>query len=223
MKGLHNKETYCTMLNLKDRQLIHWENQGHQCMLIGQFPRLAVSHHAAYLHNAVTMCILETAVVCLSLSLILLLPLSLSFLSHYLFLDSYLREAQVSAPKLTRTHTHSRSRACSSWVFCRLDSHRCSLWLHYCYLNVGGRSAASINGILGTEDEKQDTHNHTRIDIYTCTCRHTLVRKPCRCTLRAIWITNTSAICSTTEYFQPFRHISQQSFDLGSLHAPLGV
>lgn len=60
------------------------------------------------------------------------------------------------------------------------------------------------------------TQKRTRIDIHACTCRHTLSCEPCRCTLRAIWITNTSAICNTTEYFQPFRHISQQSFDLGS-------
>lgn len=117
------------------------------------------------------------------------------------------------------THTHTPGdEACSSWVFCGLDSHRCFLWLHYCYLNVGGRSAASINGILSTADAAQDTHTqkHARIDICTCTCRHTLPRKACGCTLRAIWITNTSAICNTTEYFQPFRHISQQSFDLSS-------
>lgn len=59
---------------------------------------------------------------------------------------------------------------------------------------------------------KASTHRHARLHVQT----HTLLRKPCGCTLRAIWITNTSAICNTTEYFQPFRHISQQSFDLGS-------
>lgn len=104
-------------------------------------------------------------------------------------------------------HAHSRSMACSSWVFCRLDPHQCSLRLHYCYLNVEGRSGASINSILSTVGEAQDTQ--------TSTHRHTLLRKSRRHTSRAIWITNSPAICRTTEYSQPFRHISQQSFDLG--------
>ena len=50
---------------------------------------------------------------------------------------------------------------------------------------------------------------------HRCTLRAVL-RKPHRCTSRAIWITNTPAIWGSTEYFQPFRQISQQSFDLGS-------
>lgn len=57
---------------------------------------------------------------------------------------------------------------------------------------------------------KPKTHRH----LHTQT--HTLSRKSRRRTSRAIWITNTPAICRTTEYLQPFRHISQQSFDLSS-------
>lgn len=57
---------------------------------------------------------------------------------------------------------------------------------------------------------KHKTHRHLH------THRHTLLRKSRRRTSRAIWITNTPAICRTTECSQPFRHISQQSFGSGS-------
>lgn len=159
-----------TIFNLKDRQLIHWGIHGHQCMLMGRLPGPAVSHHTTYLHNTVTMCVLDTPA-SLSLAVFLaLLPVSvlLSFLRLACMWMFEHKRVHLNSHihKRVHTHTHSRSRACSSWVFCGLDSHRCFLWLHYCYLNVGGRSAASINGILSTVDEAQDTHTYTHKSIH---------------------------------------------------------
>ena len=92
-----------------------------------------------------------------------------SFLGLSMFEHKKIKPELINARTDTRTHTDtlSRSTACSSFVFCRLDSHRCLLWLHYCYLNVGGRSAASINGILSTADAAQDTHTYEHKSTHT--------------------------------------------------------
>lgn len=102
-----------TTLNLKDRQLIHWGIQSHQCMLMGWLPGPAVSHHTTYMHNTVTMCVLDTAVAWLPLSLSRCLAVSFA---HYpvSVLLSFLRLtcmlvvwAQACAPKLARMHINT--------------------------------------------------------------------------------------------------------------------
>lgn len=156
---------------------------------MGQLPGPAVSHHTSYLHNTMNMCILVSAAACLTLSRCL--PLSPSLcLSYYLFSDSHVCGC-LSTRECTLTHTytqtcacahaHSGSGACSSWVFCGLDSHQCFLWLHYCYLNVGGRSAASINGILSSANA---THTHTK--AYTHRRPHMHVRT--HTSTQALWM-----------------------------------
>lgn len=139
-------------------------------LMAAPFPGPRLPHYAICLQNAVMMCILDKTVVCFSVLLHLFLFFLFSFYCCFKTQTVYLsRYSSVPKPTCRHTpyiHAHSRSVACSSRVFCRLDSHQRSLWLHYCYLNVEGRSGASINSILSTVDEAQDTQTSTHTDTH---------------------------------------------------------
>lgn len=166
-----------TILNLKDRQLICWDPRppvhanGHpipwtrtssSCNLSAECSDddVRFRHNCRLLPGPVASCF---------------------FCSSCLLYYCYLKTQTVywrgysSVPKPTCKHTpiHARRQQerglqLSGVLQVGFTPAR-SLWLHYCYLNVEGRSGASINSILSAVAEAQDTQTSTHTQTHTFT------------------------------------------------------